>query len=119
MAGYGIIGGDDDKLEDDGEERSRTIPSRTYVGSIAAFGEKHGWSLMPFLGVRYWGYRNQSNALTELMIADSPHIDYDKKKRLKKEDVSEWEKEMETLKDATPQKINLNQFIIDGKLRES
>lgn len=53
------------------------------------------------------------------MIADSPHIDYDKKKRLKKEDVSEWEKEMETLKDTTPQKINLNQFIIDGKLRES
>ena len=57
LAGYGIIGGDDDELEDDGEERSRTIPSRTYVGSIAAFGEKHGWSLIPFLGVRYWGYR--------------------------------------------------------------
>lgn len=73
-----------------------------------------------FLGIRYYGYRMQSNAMTELMAADIPHVDYsDKKKSVSKEDINAWEKDMENIKNLRPQKINLNDFIIDGTLRNT
>lgn len=74
--------------------------------------------MKPFLGIKYWGYRSQSNAVTELMVADLPHVDYDEKKKLTKKELSGWEAQMEALKDASPKKINLNEFIIDGEFRK-
>lgn len=62
----------------------------------------------------------QSNAMTELMSADIPHVDYNaKKKRFKKSDIAEWEKEMASIEGSKPQKINLNEFIIDGTFRNA
>ena len=68
-----------------------------------------------FLGVKYWGYRMQSNAMTEIMASDLPHVEYNaKKKSISKADLEAWEKDMKSIEGAKPQKINLNDFIIEN-----
>ena len=119
MDRYGVIGGDDDDLENDDKERSRGIPSRTEIGRLSAFGEKHGWALAPLnifiFHIPHWGYRNMSNAKIEIMMLDLPRVEYgNTKNKTTKKDIAEWEQAMETIKSVTPQKINLNKYNIDG-----
>lgn len=116
MDEYGVLDRTDDELEDSDKKGSRGIPSRTYEGGLASFGEKQGWALAPFFGVRFWGYRSLSNALIQLMSIDLPRVEYGEKK-VSKQDIETWQKEMDAIKDAKPEKINLNQFIVDGKSR--
>lgn len=60
--------------------------------------------------------------MTELMTIDIPHTEYHsfkKKKAVSKADIKEWEESMSAIADAKPEKINLNNFIIDGTPRNT
>lgn len=80
MDAYGILSGYEDGYEEDDEDRSRAIPSRTSFGSEAAFIKEfpcYGGTRRFFFGlieVRNWEYRC---VLTlpqiELMQSDLPH----------------------------------------------
>ena len=80
--GYGIPDGYDDDVDDNDEERSRGIPSRTSIGKRGSIIEKFpslGEPLVLFGGlitVPFWGYRNTPIALLDVMMSDLPHVMY-------------------------------------------
>lgn len=82
LAGYGITDGYDNDLDDDDQERSRGIPSRTGLGKRGSIIEKFptlGTPLTLFGGlitIPFWGYLNTPIALLEVMLSDLPHVMY-------------------------------------------
>jgi len=80
LAAYGILGGYEDGFDEDDNEGSRAVPSRTSIGCEAAFIEK-----FPSYGGMKWGIRNFAYQckLTlpeiELMMADLPHTLYSRR----------------------------------------
>ena len=88
MDDYGILSGYEDGQDEDDEEGSRAIPSRTSFGGEAAFIKEfpcYGGTrrfLFGLIEVRNWGYRC---VLTlpqiELMQSDLPHTLYIRKKK--------------------------------------
>lgn len=100
MDNYGILGGYEDGLDEDDEEGSRGIPSRTSFGAECAFVEKfpeYGRTrrfLFGLVSVRSWGYRCELTIpQIEIMQSDLPHTLYKKKSRgvkgAKSEDIDE------------------------------
>lgn len=89
--GYNIGSNDDGDDDDDDEQGSRALPSRTFAGGRAAFGEKFPYAIKPrrfffFWEVDAWVYRCvYSIAKTELMY-DLPSIKYTKTTPEDKED---------------------------------
>ena len=81
MDKYGVLSGYEDGLDEDDDEGSRAIPSRTNLGSESAFIEKY-----PGFGGYRWGIRNFAYRcqLTipqiEIMGADTPHTLYRRRK---------------------------------------
>ena len=77
MDEYGVLSGYEDGLDEDDDKGSRAVPSRTSLGSEAAFIEK-----FPSYGGYRWGIRNFTYRclLTlpeiEVMSADTPHTLY-------------------------------------------
>ena len=92
LAGYGIADGYDDDVDNDDEERSRGIPSRTSIGKRGSIIEKFpslGQPLVLFGGlitIPFWGYLNAPVALLEVMMSDLPHVMYHPNKPLSKEE---------------------------------
>ena len=88
MDDYGILSGYEDGHDEDDEEGSRAIPSRTSFGNEAAFIKEfpcYGGTrrfLFGLVEVRNWAYRC---VLTlpqiELMQSDLPHTMYNQKKK--------------------------------------
>ena len=83
MDSYGILDGYEERLDEDDDEGSRAIPSRTSLGSEAAFIEKfpcYGGTRYFFFGlvaVRNWTYRCELTLpQIELMMSDLPHVLY-------------------------------------------
>lgn len=80
-------------MDDDDEEGSRGIPSRTRIGKQAAIIEKFpslGNPLVLFGGlitIPFWGYRNLSCAYIDIMLSDMPRIEYRKEKEEWSEDI--------------------------------
>jgi hypothetical protein len=78
-------------MDDDDEERSRGIPSRTGIGKRGSIIEKFpalGQPLILLGGIitiPYWGYLNTPIALMDVMIADLPHVMYNYKEKITKE----------------------------------
>lgn len=89
-------------MDDDDEERSRSIPSRTRIGKQAAILEKFPSLAAPlslFCGlitIPFWGYRNTSMAMLDVMISDLPHVEYRKEKILES-DIEEAKKRTEQI----------------------
>ena len=73
-------------MDDDDEERSRGIPSRTGIGKRGSIIEKFpglGEPLVLFGGlitIPFWGYLNTPVAYLDVMMSDLPHIQYNYKK---------------------------------------
>jgi hypothetical protein len=78
-------------MDDDDEERSRGIPSRTGIGKRGSIIEKFpslGEPLVLFGGlitIPFWGYLNTPVAYLDVMMADLPHIQYNYKKNATKQ----------------------------------
>lgn len=91
LHGYGVYDGYDDDMDDDDEERSRGIPSRTGIGKRGSIIEKFpglGNPLTLFGGlitIPFWGYLNTPVAYLDVMLADLPHIQYNYKKTATKQ----------------------------------
>ena len=84
---YGIGGSDEDNQSDADNGGTKSFPSRTFIGSKSAFGEKHGWALKPL--ILFWGlivipeyyYRYKlSVAKRQIMALDIPRVEYEKTK---------------------------------------
>jgi hypothetical protein len=78
-------------MDDDDEERSRGIPSRTGIGKRGSIIEKFpglGEPLVLFGGlitIPFWGYLITPIAYMEVMMSDLPHIQYNYKKNATKQ----------------------------------
>lgn len=86
MDEYGILRGYEERLDEDDEEGSIAIPSRTAFGSESAFVKdfsQYGATKRFFFGLiteRNWGYRCELTLpQIELMQSDLPHTLYKKK----------------------------------------
>lgn len=80
MDEYGILGGYEDGLDEDDDEGSRAIPSRTTLGSESAFIEKFPCYGGFRFGIRNYAYRCRlTMPQIELMMADLPHTLFKKK----------------------------------------
>lgn len=82
---FSIGKSDEDNEHDYDSEGSRTIPSRTFIGTRAALGKDHAWILEPL--ILFWGlitipefmYRFKGSvAKYELMALDVARVVYDK-----------------------------------------
>ena len=78
-------------MDDDDEERSRGIPSRTGIGKRGSIIEKFpslGEPLVLLGGlitIPFWGYLNTPVAYLDVMMADLPHIQYNYNKNATKQ----------------------------------
>ena len=78
-------------MDDNDEERSRGIPSRTGLGKRGSTIEKFpalGEPVVLFGGlitIPFWGYRTTPIALMDIMVADLPHVQYNYKKQISKQ----------------------------------
>lgn len=88
ISSYGIGGSDEDNESDADDGGTKSFPSRTFIGSKSAFGEKHGWALKPL--ILFWGlvvipeyyYRYKlSVAKRQIMALDIPRVEYDHKNK--------------------------------------
>ncbi len=86
LSGYGILDDYERYMDNNDEERSRSIPSRTKLGKRAAAIEKFpsfGTPLILFGGlitIPFWGYRTTSMASIDVMLADLPRVEYGQEK---------------------------------------
>jgi hypothetical protein len=90
LGSYGILDGYEDRLDEDDEQGSRAVPSRTSLGSEAAFIEKfpcYGgtrYFLFGLIAVRNWTYRCELTIpQIEIMMSDLPHVLYKSTKERK------------------------------------
>lgn len=84
---YGIGGTNEDNESDADSGGTKSFPSRTFIGSKSAFGEKHGWALKPLIlfggliVIPEYMYRyKMSVAKRQIMALDIPRIEYNTKK---------------------------------------
>jgi hypothetical protein len=118
LVGYGISDGYDNDMDNDDEERSRSIPSRTGIGKRGSIIEKFpglGQPLVLFGGlitIPYWGYLTTPIALMDVMIADLPHIQYNPKDNMTKQQEDDLmlltKKEQEKIKKGGLAELGLN-----------
>lgn len=92
MDKYGVLGGYEERLDEDDKDRSRAIPSRTALGSESAFIKEfpcYGGTRRFFFGLieeRNWAYRCVlTMPQIELMQSDLPHTLYNYHKEDKKD----------------------------------
>lgn len=108
-------------MDDDDEERSRGIPSRTGIGKRGAIIEKFptlGNPLTIFGGlitIPFWGYLTTPIALMDVMIADLPHVQYNYKQKWTKSQEEDYllvtrnmQKEIKEKGLSGTKKLNLN-----------
>ena len=124
-------------MDDDDEEGSRGIPSRTRIGKKAALIEK-----FPYLGndrfifgFRFpeYAYNETPLAKLDVMISDLPHVEYDKKKDPKNEKITQnkideaYKKSLEMREKLKSgglgldlgKQINMNHFIAKAKMESA